>query len=61
MSLWCSVNSQFFGHDKPSSISQFISGKSRNLHKLLRYLGGKVTSTFKAGTAGLGGRDGRGG
>ena len=35
-----------------SSIPQFISGKSRNLEKLLRYLSGIVISTFKAGTAG---------
>ena len=35
-----------------SSIPQFISGKSRNLEKLLRYLSGIVISTFKVGTAG---------
>ena len=47
-----------FVHDKSSFISQFISGKSRNLQKLLRYLIGIVTSAFKADTSGYGGRGG---
>ena len=53
MFLYYSINTQSFAHDKSSSVSQFISGKSRNLQKLLRYLGEIVTSTFKIGTAGL--------
>ena len=48
--------SKSFFHDKQSSISQIISSKSRNLHKLLGYLSGTVTSTFKVGTADCGGR-----
>ena len=44
------INTQSFFHDKSSSISQFIDGKSRDLQKLLRYLSGIVTSTFKFGT-----------
>ena len=32
----------------------YINGKSRNLQKLLRYLGGIVTSVLKADTAGCG-------
>ena len=55
MLSWCSINTQFFVHDKSSSISQFISGKSRNLQRVLRYLSGIVTSAFKAGTGGCGG------
>ena len=51
---------QSFVHDKSSSIAQFISFKSKNLQKLLRYLSGIVTSTFKAGTGGRGVRGGRG-
>ena len=47
-----------FVFDKSSFISQFISGKSRNLQKLLRYLIGIVTSAFKADTSGYGGRGG---
>ena len=57
MLLRCAINTQYFVHDKSSSISQFISGKSRNLRKLLRYLSGIVTSEFKASTAGCGGSD----
>ena len=52
MLLFCSINTQFFVHDKSSSISRFISGKSRDLKKLLRYLSGIVTSTYKVGTGG---------
>ena len=44
-------------HDKSSYISQFISGKSRNLQTLVKYLRGIVTSTIKAGTGGRGGCD----
>ena len=46
------INTQSFVHNKSSSVTQFISSKSRNLQKLLRYLSGIVTSTFKVGTAG---------
>ena len=48
-----SDNTQSVVYDKSSSILQFISRKSRNLQKLLRYLSGIVTSTFKAGTGDL--------
>ena len=58
MLLWCSINTQSIVHDKSSPISQFISCKSGNLQKLLRYLSGTVTSAFKAGTAGCGGSGG---
>ena len=33
-----------FDHDKSSSISQLINGKSRNFHKLLKYFNGTTTS-----------------
>ena len=42
-------------HNKSGSVSQFVSGKSRNLQILLRYFSRRVTSAFKAGTAGCGG------
>ena len=42
----------YFFHDKSSSVSQFISGKPRNLEKLLRYLSDLVTLTFRVGTSG---------
>ena len=35
--------------------SQFAKGISKNLQKLLRYLKGIVTSTFKVGTGGRAG------
>ena len=56
----CSINTQSFVYYKSSSISQFISGESRNIHPeiLLRYLSGTVTSAFKAGTAACGGHVG---
>ena len=41
-------------HDESSSISEFINGKSNYLQKLLTYLSGIVTYTFKAGTVGCG-------
>ena len=50
MSFSCSINTQSFPNDKSSSFSQFISGKPRNPQKLLRYLNGIVTSTFKIST-----------
>ena len=50
MSLLCSINTQSFVHDKSSSISHFISGKSRNLQKLLRYLNRILTSAIKDAT-----------
>ena len=52
MLLWCSDNTQSFVHDRSNSISQFISGESRNHKKMLRHLREIVTSTFKAGTNG---------
>ena len=39
-------------HDKSSSTSQLIAGKSRDLQKSLRYFSGIVTFTFKVGTRG---------
>ena len=54
MLSWCSINTQSFVHHKSSSISQFISGRLRNLQNVLRYLSGTVTSAFKAGTGGCG-------
>ena len=50
MLLFCFINTQSFAHDKSSFISQFFNSKSRDLQKLLRYLGRIVTSTFKVGT-----------
>ena len=52
--LCLSDSAQSSAHDKPNSISQFISSKSRNLQKLLRHLSGIVTSAFKAGTGSRG-------
>ena len=53
MLLFCSINTESFVHDKSSSISQFINGKSRDLQTLLRYLSGIATSTCKVdGTGG---------
>ena len=56
--LSCSVGTQYFAHDKSSSISQFISDKSKHLQNLLRYLIGIVTLTFNSGASS---RDGCGG
>ena len=56
--LSCSVSTQYFAHDKSSSISQFISDKSKHLQNLLRYLIGIVTLTFNSGASS---RDGCGG
>ena len=56
MLLFCPINTHFLTHDKSSSISQFINGKSRKRQKLLRYLSGIVTSTFKVDTFGCGGQ-----
>ena len=55
MLLWCSDSTQCVVHDKSTSISQCISGKSRNLQKLIRYLGRIVTSTFIVGIGGCSG------
>ena len=52
MLLLCSTNIQAFVHYKSSSTSQLLKGKSRDLQKLLRYLSGIMTSTFKVGTGG---------
>ena len=35
---------QYLDHDKSSSISQLIKGKSRDLQKLLKYFNGTTTS-----------------
>ena len=37
---------QFFYHDKSSSIFQLLKGKSRDLQKLLKYFNGITTSAF---------------
>ena len=58
MLSWCSINTKSFVHHRSSSISQFLSGKSRNLGILLRHLSGVVISTFKAGTGGCDSRSG---
>ena len=54
--LRCSINTQSFVQDKSSSTSQFIKVKSRDLKKLLQYLSGIVTSTFKISTGGCAGQ-----
>ena len=54
MLLWCSVNEQLFSHDKASSTSRFIQGKSGDFQKLLRYLIEIVTSTLMDGIGGCG-------
>ena len=41
---------QSFAHNKSSSISQLIKGKSRDLQNLLRFLSEIVTSTYMVGT-----------
>ena len=46
---------QSFDHNKSSSTSNFIKDESRVLQKLLRYLSGIVTSTFKDVTGGCAG------
>ena len=60
MLLWCFINTQSFVHDKSSSTSQLIKDKSRFLPNLIRYLSGRVSSTFKISTCGCSGCDGRG-
>ena len=52
MLLFCFTNAQSFFHDKSSSISQFINDKPRDLQKLISYMSGTVTSTFKICTGG---------
>ena len=52
MLLLCVTNAQSFFHDKSSSISQFINDKPRDLQKLISYMSGIVTSTFKICTGG---------
>ena len=52
MLLFCSIRTQSFVYDKPSSVSQFIADKSKYFQKLLRYLSEIVNSTFKVGTGG---------
>ena len=37
---------QFFDHDRSSSISQLISSKLRDLHKLIKYFNETTTSVF---------------
>ena len=46
----CAIKMQTFFHNESSSTSQFIKRKSRDLQKLLRYLSGIVTFTFKHNT-----------
>ena len=49
------MNAQSFFQRKSRSTSQIIKYKSGKLKKLLSYLSGIVTSTFKDGTRGGGG------
>ena len=37
---------QYLYHDKSSSVSQLINGKSRDFQKLLKYFNGTTTSAF---------------
>ena len=50
MSLSFAIKMLSFLHDKSSSASRFIKGKSRDLKTLLRYLSVTVTLTFKNDT-----------
>ena len=50
MSLSFVIKMLSFLHDKSSSASRFIKGKSRDLKTLLRYLSLTVTLTFKNDT-----------
>ena len=50
--LLCSTNTQSFVHNKKNPIPQILKVESRNLQKVLKYLSGIVTSTFKIGTSG---------
>ena len=50
MSLSFVIKMLSFLHDKSSSASRFIKGKSRDLKTLLRYLSVTVTLTFKNDT-----------
>ena len=54
--LLCSVNMQSSAHNKSSTISQFIKGKSRDFQKFLLYFRVIVTSKFKDGTGGCAGK-----
>ena len=56
MLCWCFINTPSFVHHKWGSTPQTINGKCNNLQKLLRYLSGIVTSTFKFGAGGYGGQ-----
>ena len=55
MLLLCSTNTQSFVHNKSSSTSQIIKGKSSDLQRLLRYLSGMVISMFKVASGGRAG------
>ena len=44
-----SINTQFLVHFKSISISHLISGKSRDIQKLLKYFNGTTGSVFKGG------------
>ena len=44
--LYFSDFTQFFNHDKSSSISLLIKGKSKDLQKLLKYSNETTTSAF---------------
>ena len=48
--LLASIDTQSSVHNKSSYTSQLIKGKSRDNLRLLRYLSGIVTCTFKDGT-----------
>ena len=55
MLLQCSINTPSFVHDKSSSTSQLIKGKSRDFQKLLKYLSETWNSMFKDGIGGCAG------
>ena len=48
------ADTQFFVHNKSSSTSQLIKGKSSDLKNLLRYLSGMVVSLFQGCIGGCG-------
>ena len=47
-----SINTQFLVHFKSSPISHLISGKSRDIQKLLKYFNGTTGSVFKRANGG---------
>ena len=56
MLLWCSINTQYFVHDKSSYTLNFINCKTRDLQKLLKCLSGIVSMKIKDDTSVWAGR-----